>query len=101
MNIAKLQDKLVAAARQTPLDDRVPYAFEQRIMAHVRRPLASDRWTIWSRWMWQAAVPCLGLTAVLCALALSSGAQNTTRPPLNEQFETAVYAAVDYSENAW
>ena len=101
MNIAKLQDKLLTAARSIPEDDRVPYAFEQRIMAHIRRPAVADRWTIWARWMWQTAVPCLGLTAVLCVLGLTSEGKRTQDSALSDQFETAVYAVLDDSENAW
>ena len=33
MNIAELQKKLLAAARANPPGDRVPYAFEKRVMA--------------------------------------------------------------------
>ena len=35
MNVAELQNKLVAAARLSAPDDRVPYAFEKRIMAQI------------------------------------------------------------------
>ncbi|MCP5518295.1 MAG: hypothetical protein H7A45_13655 [Verrucomicrobiales bacterium] len=101
MDIAKLQAKLLAAARHEPADDRVPYAFEQRIMARIRRRGSLDRWGVWARWMWQAAVPCLGLTVVLCALAFSTRPQSASRPPLSEQFETAFYAALDTSEGSW
>ena len=36
MNLAELETKLIAAARCHPPGDRVPYAFEQRVMARLR-----------------------------------------------------------------
>ena len=35
MNLAELERKLIAAARANPPSDRVPYAFEKRIMARL------------------------------------------------------------------
>ncbi len=103
MNTAKLHEKIIAAARRIPVDDRVPFAFEQRIMARLRRRPAADRWAVWVRCFWQAAVPCIGLTAVLCALAFTTrhAGPNSGLLPLSEQFETAVYAAMDYPEDTW
>ena len=49
MNLDELQKKLTTAARlQTP-DDRVPYAFEKRIMAFIEVRAVADRWAGWSR----------------------------------------------------
>ena len=46
MNLPKLQEKLLAAARGNPPGDQVPYAFEQRVMARLRStidaPLAGE-----------------------------------------------------------
>lgn len=102
MKLAKLQQKLLAAARTVPADDRVPYAFEKRIMARIGglRP-AADGWAGWSRLLWQAAVPCVALTAVLSALAVSSPGGQAAQTPLDVQFETVVYAAMDYPEGTW
>lgn len=39
MSIELLHQKLIKAAKATPADDRVPYAFEKRVMANlVARP---------------------------------------------------------------
>ena len=38
MNLAELERKLIAAARANPPSDRVPYAFEKRIMARLAEP---------------------------------------------------------------
>lgn len=96
MNLALLQQKLLAAARLDRPSDAVPYAFERRIMARVaelaRGPV--DLWGAWSRLLWRAATPCLGLTAVLLAVALFSGALQGTPLTLGEGLETTVYAVL-------
>lgn len=102
MKTAKLEQKLLAAARTVPADDRVPYAFEKGIMARIRDLRPVDRWAGWSRLLWQAAVPCVALTVVLSALAVSSPAgEQKSQAPLDVQFETVVYAAMDYPEGSW
>lgn len=96
MNLARLQDKLLAAARADRPSAEVPYAFERRIMARVaelaRGP--ADLWGAWSRLLWRAAAPCLGLTAALVAMALYSGALQGTPLALGEGLETTVYAVL-------
>lgn len=103
MKIAELQKKLIAAGRTLPVDDRVPYAFEKRVMARLRAARPADGWSAWARGLWQAAVPCVGLAVALCALSFSSGtdADGSSQASLSEQFETAVYAAMDYPEGSW
>jgi len=41
MNLAGLQRKLIAAARANPPSDRVPFAFEKRILAQLRARAAA------------------------------------------------------------
>ena len=62
--IAKFAD----LARSLTPDDRVPYAFEKRIMAHLRKTSPADLWTAWSGMMWRAAFSCLLITALTGAL---------------------------------
>ncbi|RME95420.1 MAG: hypothetical protein D6766_03305 [Verrucomicrobia bacterium] len=98
MKLAELEKKLLAAARNLPEDDRVPYGFEHRVMARLRERVAPEGWALWARWLWQAAVPCLALTVLLSALAVlsvdSTGVNNTSS--LDEQFQNVVFAAIDY-----
>lgn len=96
MNLAKLQEKLLAAARLDRPAEAVPYAFEQRIMARLARVAqeSADLWTVWSRLLWRAAAPCLGLTVVLVGLAALSGALQGTPLTLGEGLETTVYAVL-------
>lgn len=96
MNLAKLQEKLLAAARLDRPSEQVPYAFEQRVMARLRRTAeeSADRWAAWARLLWRAATPCLGLTLALMGLAVFTGALQGTSLSLGEGLETAVYAVL-------
>ena len=64
MNLAELERKLIAAARANPPSDRVPYAFEKRIMARLAARPVADGWALWARALWRAAAPVRGDHAV-------------------------------------
>ena len=53
MNLAELERKLIAAARANPPSDRVPYAFEKRIMARLAAWPVADSWALWARALWR------------------------------------------------
>ncbi|KAB2655693.1 MAG: hypothetical protein DVB32_08620 [Verrucomicrobia bacterium] len=66
----KAQDhlnQLVRLARKIPVDSRVPYAFEKRIMARLPKVQLPDLWTLWGRMLWRSAVPCLGVMILATA----------------------------------
>lgn len=94
MNLAKLQDKLLAAARADRPSDRVPYAFEKRIMARLTGCAELDLWTVWARVLWRAATPCLGLAALIVGLAAATGGLHGNQVSLGEGLEATVYAAL-------
>jgi len=96
MKISELQKKLLAAARANPPSDRVPYAFEKRIMAHLTAPLPLDSWTLWSRALWRAAAPCVAIMLLLgvCTLALPPAPEVTE--DLDHALESAVVNAPDH-----
>jgi hypothetical protein len=58
----------VRFARALPDDDRVPYAFEKRVMARVRNLNAADLWSFWAPTMWRAAFGCLAVTIITSAV---------------------------------
>jgi hypothetical protein len=58
-------------AREIPRDERVPYAFEKRIMASLGQSTAPDVLTLWTRALWRAVVPCLGIMLVAAAVSLT------------------------------
>ena len=72
MDLVKLQQKLMAAAKATPPSDQVPYAFEKRIMARLTAPLAVDVWAVWGRWLWRAVTPCASVMVVLGVWVLAT-----------------------------
>jgi hypothetical protein len=58
MNLASLQEKLIAAARKHPPGEQVPYAFEQRVMARIRLSAPADEWAQAIRSLWYGAAVC-------------------------------------------
>jgi hypothetical protein len=93
MNLTELHRKLIAAARGTPSDDRVPYAFEKRIMATLSGKTALDSWGLWARSLCRAAVCCVAFMLVL-------GIGFHFLPPsspdtLSQDVEQTLLAAVD------
>jgi hypothetical protein len=100
MNLAELQRKLTAAARlQTP-DDRVPYAFEKRILAHLaQRPAVSWR-VLWVRGLWRAAVSCVALAAVCGTVSFFTPSAGDNNNDLSQDFENTLLASVDQADTA-
>jgi hypothetical protein len=100
MNLAELERKLIAAARANPPGDRVPYAFEKRIMARLASQPVADGWALWSRALWQAAAPC---AAIMLALGAWSWLASGDSPPANDlsqELEQTLLAAVDQDQAA-
>ena len=89
------------AARSLPSDDRVPYAFEKRIMAHLFGAKLSDLSDLWAAWgaaMWRAAFSCLVISALTGAAVAFS---NPSRAELfASDLERTVLAPVDV-EDSW
>src|SRR5688572_9779169 len=61
-------NQLAKAARSLQSEDRVPFAFEKRIMAHLRDAKPADIWNAWAPMMWRAALSCLLITAITAAV---------------------------------
>lgn len=91
MNFSELQRKLFASARAHAQGDAVPYAFEKRIMAHLAVQPVFDKWTLWSRYLWRAAAPCLAIMLALIAWSLFSPSSNS-QTDFSQQLENAVFA---------
>jgi anti-sigma-K factor RskA len=71
MNLAPLHDKLIAAAKRDAPGDRVPYAFEKRIMARIAALPVPDPWALWGGALWRAAGACVAVMVVAGALSLT------------------------------
>jgi hypothetical protein len=103
MNLEQLQQKLLTAARAHPPDDRVPYAFEKRILAHLSGISRIDHESFWARALWRAAAPCVALTLLLSAWSFigTNNPATTDNEAFSQRFEQIMLAAVDDSEEAW
>ena len=94
MDVSELQRKLIAAARANPPDDRVPYAFEKRILARISgRPAPVNPWQAWEYGLARAAGVCLA--TMLCMTAWSFLLRSNYQEPLSQAVETTLFAAVD------
>ena len=108
MNSDSLQKKLLAAARAHPPSDRVPYAFEKRVMARLREQPAFDVAALWTRILWKAAAPCVVITLLIgswAALEPSVGHAPEAAlegQELPQQFEQVMLADIgETAEEAW
>lgn len=101
MNLEDLQRKLLAAARANSPDERVPYAFEKRILARLASQPAVDGSALWARALWRAAIPCVAVTILFTTLSftmVSETATVTSEDDISQQFELALLAPADQLE---
>jgi hypothetical protein len=97
-NWQSLQSKLIAAARANPPSDRVPYAFEKRIMALIAARSATEPLVLWVRGLWRAAVSCMIVALLLGAWSFFNPAASTKTDDLSQNFENTLLASVDQSD---
>jgi hypothetical protein len=100
MNLAELQTKLIAAARTDGPGDLVPYAFEKRVTALLADHAAPDNLALWVRGLWRAAVSCVAVTLLFGAWAVLNTTASSTSGDLSQNFESALLASVDQSDQA-
>ena len=95
--VDRLEQKLIAAARRVQPEERVPLAFERRILALIGSPPPFDPWQAWSRVLWRAAALCLAITLLSGVWAFWDTRANSEPMDL----EHAVLAAVDHPGGVW
>lgn len=100
MNLDQLQEKLIAAARTEVPSDRVPYAFEKRIMAHLANGPRLDVLGAWSVALWRGAMTCLAITMLCGAWSLWSG-HSQEGDDFSQEFNTAVFASAGSTDEVW
>jgi len=107
MNLEQLQEKLFAAARVHPPGDRVPYAFEKRILARLKESPAWDAAALWTRAFWRAAAMCVALALLLGMWSLIGAHHNPANyaaadnEEFSQHFEQTMFAAVGETEEVW
>ncbi len=81
--IDKILDEMLAKTRESPADDRVPYAFEKRIMAHIKEApaAATNLWELWGHSLWRAVVPCLAVMVLVAVWMKAPGETTETSGP--------------------
>lgn len=96
MNINSLHEKLIRAARSERPSDRVPYAFEKRIMARIKPEPMLDVLTLWARALWRATIPCVAVALLFCVWATHTPEQSTATQTvdLGSELETTLMASV-------
>jgi hypothetical protein len=82
-------EEFVQLARQMPLDERVPYAFEKRVLANISLP-AVDPMTQWARGLWRAVAPCIAIMAVTAAVCFGRAGEAEASTNLDVDLENAV-----------
>jgi hypothetical protein len=96
MKRPELQNKLISAARKQAISDRVPYAFEKRVMAYIRACPAVDVTALWAQALWRSAGACLVVVAVLGAVSVFMPHSAKPAPgDLSQEFEKTMLAALD------
>ncbi len=100
MNLAKLQKKLTAAARLQPPDERVPYAFEKRVMALMAARKGPDQLSVWVRGLWQAAISCVAVALLCGAVSWFTPAPADNGKDLSLDFENTLLASVNQGDNS-
>ncbi len=97
MKLEQLQQKLLAAARNHPPSDRVPMAFEKRVLAHLQRSRSADPAALWARALWRAVIPCVAVSVVLLGSLLFVPANDVTSQAetsdLSQVFEQTLLAS--------
>jgi anti-sigma-K factor RskA len=97
----ELHKQWVAVARAYPPSDKVPYAFEKRVMARLKARSKPDLWTLWNQMLWRAAIPCVAIMMMVGAwtylLQNGSGSGDT----LVAELENIVFAPVATLEDSW
>ncbi len=101
MNWSELQIKLISAARACPPDQSVPYGFEKRIMACIRAAASPDHWALWSKALWRAAAPSIGVLMLLGIFSYYSENNNRLHETLDTQLENTILAVIDHPGDAW
>jgi|SRR5436190_7499905 len=94
MNVVDLEKKLFQAAKQNKPNDKVPYAFEKRVMTFLRPLPTPDCWGLWAGALWRATVPCLLLMLLLTVWSLTLSNPSSSGN-LSQEMDNTVLAAID------
>lgn len=83
-------EKFLTVARELPVNERTPYAFEKRIMARIAHAPV-DTVSEWAHVLWRAVAPCVGIMLVAAAASFAAMSGDTT-PDESPDLEATVFA---------
>ena len=101
MKLHILQDKLVEVARQQPLNDAVPYAFEKRIMANLPNLGREDSWSQWGMALWRAVTPYVAVMLLVGAWSYYHPDTTVANDSLDVALENTFYAPIIDTADTW
>jgi hypothetical protein len=102
MNLEKVREKLIDAARKNPPGEQMPYAFEKRIMNRVTAMPAPNAWAAWAGPLWRAAASCVAITILCGVWSLAEKRQADAQENFSQAFDAAVFAPLSqHAEDAW
>lgn len=100
MNLPELNRKLLAAARRAPVEERVPYAFEKRVMARLGRAPKADPWAALVGPLWCGAVGC-SLLALTLQIWSFQPAGTEEQHAFSRGVEDSLLTSVEDFEGLW
>jgi hypothetical protein len=101
MKAEQMRQRLLAAGKQQPAADHVPYAFERRIMIRIGRSNPLDPMLLWNRVLWRFAGPCVALTLLAGAFSWFTPPEQPTTENLILELETVLYAPLSTTQEVW
>ena len=96
MKLDQIIEKLLSTARKDQPSDRVPYAFQKRIMAQIADlPAVEDVWATWSRLLWRAVAPCSAVAVLTAVTWLSFSPAQPDLAVLDPELDEIVAMAIE------
>jgi hypothetical protein len=101
MNWVQLKNKLIAAARNNPPSEHVPYAFEKRIMARLMAAPRADEWRAWARALWFGAGACTAVALLISVWTVVLPGDSDSALSSSQDLEETILASADDPDGAW
>ena len=100
MNLAELHKRLIATARAHPPEDRVPYAFEKRVMARLGRKPKVDEWGYLARALWCGAAVCTAIAIATSVWSFEAPGDDSMLA-FSQDLEQTILSSPDDLETVW
>ena len=101
MNDDQKLDKLLRIARSIPASDKVPFAFERRIMAQLRKPAPTDPLEVWGRIFWRVAAAGLGVALLVAVWSMAAPRSSNRTQDLANDLDQTILAPFGSLAKPW